>query len=75
MNTNVVMQTSIPGMTPKRGKVRDIYDFGDKLLLVSTDRISAFDWILPSGVPDKGKVLRLVKVKRRRAVFFHISIV
>ena len=57
MNTNVVMQTSIPGMTPKRGKVRDIYDFGDKLLLVSTDRISAFDWILPSGVPDKGKVL------------------
>lgn len=44
-------------MTPKRGKVRDIYDFGDKVLLVSSDRISAFDWILPTGVPDKGKVL------------------
>ena len=57
MTINAVLQTSIPGMTPKRGKVRDIYDFGDKILLVSTDRISAFDWILPSGVPDKGKVL------------------
>ena len=57
MSFNVVLQTSIPGMTPKRGKVRDIYDFGDKVLLVSSDRISAFDWILPTGVPDKGKVL------------------
>ncbi len=57
MSLNVVLQTSIPGMEPKRGKVRDIYDFGDKILLVSSDRISAFDWILPTGVPDKGKVL------------------
>ncbi len=57
MTFNVVMRTTIPGMTPKRGKVRDIYDFGDKVLLVSSDRISAFDWILPTGVPDKGKVL------------------
>jgi len=47
----------IPGMTPKKGKVRDCYDFGDTLLLVSTDRISAFDWILPTPIPDKGKVL------------------
>lgn len=47
----------IPGMTPKRGKVRDCYDFGDSLLLVSTDRISAYDWILPTPIPDKGKVL------------------
>lgn len=44
-------------MTPKKGKVRDVYDFGDALLLVSTDRISAFDWILPTGIPDKGKIL------------------
>ena len=44
-------------MSPKRGKVRDIYDFGDSLLLVSSDRISAFDWVLPTGIPDKGKVL------------------
>ena len=57
MNANVVLQTSMPGTTPKRGKVRDVYDFGDKILLVSSDRISAFDWILPTGVPDKGKVL------------------
>ena len=47
----------IPGMTPKQGKVRDCYDFGDSLLLVSTDRISAYDWILPTPIPDKGKVL------------------
>lgn len=43
---------------PKRsGKVRDVYDLGDSLLIVSTDRISAFDWILPSGIPNKGRVL------------------
>ena len=57
MNSNVVLQTSIPGMTPKRGKVRDVYDFGDNVLLVCSDRISAFDWVLPTGVPDKGKAL------------------
>jgi phosphoribosylaminoimidazole-succinocarboxamide synthase len=48
---------SLPGMTPRRGKVRDIYDFGGRLLFVATDRISAFDWILPNGIPDKGRVL------------------
>ncbi|MDR0335859.1 MAG: phosphoribosylaminoimidazolesuccinocarboxamide synthase [Planctomycetaceae bacterium] len=53
----IVLQTSIAGITPKRGKVRDIYDFGESVLLVSSDRISAFDWILPTGIPDKGKVL------------------
>ncbi|MDR2642377.1 MAG: phosphoribosylaminoimidazolesuccinocarboxamide synthase [Planctomycetaceae bacterium] len=58
MSTNkVVLQTAIAGFTPKRGKVRDVYDFGDSLLLVSSDRISAFDWVLPTGIPDKGKVL------------------
>ncbi|MCX5697636.1 MAG: phosphoribosylaminoimidazolesuccinocarboxamide synthase [Candidatus Omnitrophica bacterium] len=41
----------------KRGKVRDVYDLGDKLLIVSTDRISCFDVVLPCGIPDKGKVL------------------
>ncbi|WP_028840722.1 phosphoribosylaminoimidazolesuccinocarboxamide synthase [Thermodesulfobacterium hveragerdense] len=41
----------------KRGKVRDIYDLGDKLLIVATDRISAFDVVLPTPIPDKGKVL------------------
>jgi len=40
-----------------RGKVRDVYDLGQHLLFVATDRISAFDWVLPNGIPDKGKVL------------------
>jgi len=44
----------------KRGKVRDIYDLGDKLLIVATDRISAFDVILPNPIPDKGKILTLI---------------
>jgi phosphoribosylaminoimidazole-succinocarboxamide synthase len=41
----------------RRGKVRDIYDLGDRLLLVASDRISAFDWVLPNAIPDKGRVL------------------
>ena len=45
---------------PKRGKVRDIYDLGDKLLIVVTDRISAFDVILPNGIPNKGMVLNQI---------------
>jgi len=57
MTRAVVLETSIPGLPVKRGKVRDIYDLGDRLLLVSTDRISAFDWVLPTGIPDKGRVL------------------
>jgi phosphoribosylaminoimidazole-succinocarboxamide synthase len=52
-----VLQTSLPGFNVRRGKVRDIYDLRDHLLLVSTDRISAFDWVLPTGIPDKGRVL------------------
>lgn len=60
MSGNVVLKTSIPGMTAKSGKVRDVYDFGDQILLVSTDRVSAFDWILPSGIPDKGKTLNQI---------------
>jgi phosphoribosylaminoimidazole-succinocarboxamide synthase len=52
-----LLRTDIPGRPVRRGKVRDVYDFGDYLLLVATDRISAFDWVLPSGIPDKGRVL------------------
>jgi phosphoribosylaminoimidazole-succinocarboxamide synthase len=52
-----VLQTALAGLPVRRGKVRDIYDLDGKLLLVSTDRISAFDWILPTGIPDKGRVL------------------
>jgi phosphoribosylaminoimidazole-succinocarboxamide synthase len=53
-----VLNTTIAGRAPsQQGKVRDIYDFGDRLLIVATDRISAFDYVLASGIPDKGKVL------------------
>jgi phosphoribosylaminoimidazole-succinocarboxamide synthase len=53
-----VLHTTLARRRPDRhGKVRDIYDLGDHLLIVSTDRISAFDYVLGSGIPDKGKVL------------------
>ncbi|HEV8346265.1 MAG TPA: phosphoribosylaminoimidazolesuccinocarboxamide synthase [Vicinamibacterales bacterium] len=53
-----VLQTTLADRRPDRqGKVRDIYDFGDRLLIVASDRISAFDYVLGSGIPDKGKVL------------------
>ena len=55
-----VIQTDLPGLSCTRGKVRDVYDLGDRLLLVSTDRISAFDWVLPTPIPDKGRVLTQV---------------
>ena len=58
MKTAPVLETNLAGLKPpKRGKVRDIYDLGDSLLIVATDRISAFDVILPNAVPDKGRVL------------------
>src|ERR1700755_1157370 len=52
-----VLETDILGWPVRRGKVRDIYDLGERLLLVATDRISAFDWVMPNGIPDKGRVL------------------
>lgn len=54
---HALLECDIPGLKRKSGKVRDVFDLGDKLLMVVTDRISAFDVILPCGVPDKGKVL------------------
>jgi phosphoribosylaminoimidazole-succinocarboxamide synthase len=50
------LSTDLP-LPVRRGKVRDVYDLGENLLLVSTDRISAFDWVMPNGIPDKGRVL------------------
>jgi len=47
---------------PKRGKVRDVYDMGDQLLIIATDRLSAFDVVLPTGIPDKGKVLTKLSI-------------
>lgn len=60
MSGPVVLETHLPGLPVRRGKVRDIYDLGDRLLLISSDRISAFDWVLPNGIPDKGCVLNQV---------------
>jgi phosphoribosylaminoimidazole-succinocarboxamide synthase len=57
MSDTIVLQTAIPNLDVRRGKVRDVYDLGDRLLLVATDRISAFDYVLPTGIPDKGRVL------------------
>jgi phosphoribosylaminoimidazole-succinocarboxamide synthase len=54
----VVWETNFPGLTlVSRGKVRDLYEVGDDLLLVATDRLSAFDVVLPTPIPDKGRVL------------------
>jgi phosphoribosylaminoimidazole-succinocarboxamide synthase len=55
--SSIVLQTVLPHWPVRRGKVRDVYDLGDSLLLVSTDRISAFDWVMPNGIPDKGRIL------------------
>ncbi len=55
-----LIETNLSGLPLIRGKVRDVYDLGEKLLLVSTDRISAFDWVLPTPIPDKGRVLTQV---------------
>ncbi|MBP1731924.1 MAG: phosphoribosylaminoimidazole-succinocarboxamide synthase [Deltaproteobacteria bacterium] len=54
----MILQTEFSDLgTPRKGKVRDIYDLGDQLLFVATDRVSAFDVVLPTGIPDKGRVL------------------
>jgi phosphoribosylaminoimidazole-succinocarboxamide synthase len=63
VSTNVVIDTRIEGFPLKsKGKVRDIYEVDGKLLIVTTDRISAFDVVLPNGIPDKGKVLNLLSL-------------
>ena len=75
MPSTPLLETNLPGLALRRGKVRDVYelsngdlsngdlshgDLGDRLLLVSSDRISAYDWVLPTGIPDKGRVLTQV---------------
>jgi phosphoribosylaminoimidazole-succinocarboxamide synthase len=52
-----LLQSHVEGVPCRRGKVRDVYDLGDRLVIVATDRLSAFDWVLPTGIPDKGRVL------------------
>src|SRR5271155_5205928 len=54
----VIRETNFAGISPSaRGKVRDIYDLGDTLLIVATDRLSAFDVIMATPIPDKGRIL------------------
>jgi len=63
MNNNVLLKTDFKDLKLfRRGKVRDVYDLGDKLLIVSTDRISCFDVLLPCGIPYKGRVLTGISV-------------
>ncbi|MCI0681108.1 MAG: phosphoribosylaminoimidazolesuccinocarboxamide synthase [Gemmataceae bacterium] len=52
-----LLESRIDVFPCRRGKVRDVYDLGDRLVIVATDRISAFDWVLPTGIPDKGRIL------------------
>jgi phosphoribosylaminoimidazole-succinocarboxamide synthase len=72
-----ILQTTLADRRPDRqGKVRDIYEFGDRLLIVASDRISAFDYVLGSGIPDKGKVLTQISTfwfeKTRSIVSNHV---
>ncbi len=61
--SQAVIETDFPGLNLlKRGKVRDIYDLGEHLLMVATDRISAFDVVMPDPVPDKGKILTQISM-------------
>jgi phosphoribosylaminoimidazole-succinocarboxamide synthase len=52
-----LLQSNILGFPSWRGKVRDVYDLGDRLAIIATDRISAFDWVMPNGIPEKGRIL------------------
>ena len=63
MVAEALLETHLPDREPTvRGKVRDIYDLGDRLVIVATDRISAFDWVESVGIPDKGKILTQMSV-------------
>ncbi|HEV8062747.1 MAG TPA: phosphoribosylaminoimidazolesuccinocarboxamide synthase [Gemmataceae bacterium] len=55
--SELLLQSAVASFPCRSGKVRDVYDLGDQLIIVATDRISAFDWVLPTGIPDKGRVL------------------
>jgi len=67
--SDVVLETSLPGLTLlRRGKVRDVYDAGEHYLIVATDRISAFDVVLPNGIPGKGRVLTQISIHWFRQV-------
>ena len=67
--SELVLETALPGYTLlRRGKVRDVYDAGEHYLIVATDRISAFDVVLPNGIPGKGRVLTQISIHWFRQV-------
>lgn len=57
MSFEPLLESNVPGFPVRRGKVRDVYDLGERLAIVATDRISAFDWVMPNGIPGKGRLL------------------
>jgi len=69
MTAGPVFETNFPGLTLRgRGKVRDIYDLGEQLLIVATDRISAYDVVMPTPIPDKGRILTKISAFWFRAL-------
>jgi len=62
MKTTALMTTSVADYPKRSGKVRDIYDLGDRLVIIATDRISAYDVVMPNGIPDKGRVLTQISL-------------
>lgn len=62
MSAEPLLRSDVHGFTCRRGKVRDVYDLGETLAIVATDRISAFDWVMPTGIPDKGRILTAMSV-------------
>ena len=62
MKTTALLTTSVPNHAKRSGKVRDIYDLPQGLLIVATDRISAYDVVMPNGIPDKGRVLTQISL-------------
>lgn len=59
---DALLQTDFPGLICRRGKVRDLYDLGDRMVMIATDRISAFDWVMPNPIPGKGKILTQMSI-------------
>ncbi|NLF30861.1 MAG: phosphoribosylaminoimidazolesuccinocarboxamide synthase, partial [Planctomycetes bacterium] len=62
MRTTALLTTDVAGFPKRTGKVRDIYELADHLLIIATDRISAFDVVMPNGIPDKGRVLTQISM-------------
>ncbi len=54
---DTLFRSDVPGYPRREGKVRDVYDLGDRLAIIASDRISAFDWVMPTPIPGKGRIL------------------